>query len=332
MAPEREKYWGLIITTSPSNTGTPSLLIAHHFWCENSIKAVTVHFLRGGRKVRVAERLHLTAQSIFLLLALSQFFDTDCAFMDSLSCGPNCFEVQILSMLSSPILHPGTWQSWAYSLLVSIRHWFIVLCTENCTEIENRPVIVYDLRWELLELSVWSPSKFCLNVVIKSSCFRRNNNRVEMCAIYLLSWWISVYRKPGGVWGLHTACLSPELWAVTAGKTVMGKLQLKVCKLKSRKRAETVKAIIQKRIIVKGNLFDNLPKKHAGQSLSNHGGHQRPIVHGPVDQIEAPLWSHRKLQHVMVGSSVLRPGTVGSFSLNWGHAGGEPGSHPAPCH
>ena len=69
----------------------------------------------------------------------------------------------------------------------------------------------------------------------------------------------------------------------------MGKSQLKVCKLKSRKRAETVKAIIQKRIIIKGNLFDNLPKKHEGQSLSNHGGHQRPIVHGPVDQIEAPL-------------------------------------------
>lgn len=54
----------------------------------------------------------------------------------------------------------------------------------------------------------------------------------------------------------------------------MGKLQLKVCKLRSRKRAEAVKVSIQKRIIIKGNLFDNLPKKHAHLSLSNRRGHQ----------------------------------------------------------
>lgn len=60
----------------------------------------------------------------------------------------------------------------------------------------------------------------------------------------------------GARWGLRPPHVppAPRVWAVIAGEIVVGTWQLKVCELKSRKRAEAMKASRRKRILIKGNL------------------------------------------------------------------------------
>lgn len=74
---------GVVEETSLSHpptscTNARSLLIAYHCWCENSVISVAVSYLKEGSPfpapggVWEAERLHLAAQSIIFLPALSQ--------------------------------------------------------------------------------------------------------------------------------------------------------------------------------------------------------------------------------------------------------------------
>lgn len=94
---------------------------SHHFWCENGVSAVAVSYLEegspiswgGGAVVREAEITSCSSQHLFPLCFESAPWccDIERTFHGLLFWGPNCFEVQVLSVTSSPTMDPGPWKS-----------------------------------------------------------------------------------------------------------------------------------------------------------------------------------------------------------------------------